>query len=80
MYLCAFIYGKIQYYKMLISSKFMYKQMLSQYKWYQVFNKNRKTDFEIYMEIQLSRLAYNLTKKYKVQKLKIAKLNIKHKY
>lgn len=32
------------------------------------------------MEIQLSRLAYNFTKKYKVQKLKIAKLNIKHKY
>lgn len=69
MYLYAFIYGKTQYYKMLICSKFMYKQLLSQYKWQQVFNENRKTDFEIYMEIQLSRLANNLTQKYKVQKV-----------
>lgn len=74
MYLYTFIYGKTQYYKMLISSKFMYKQMLSQYKWQQIFNENRKTEWIIYGN-SIARLANNLTQNYKVQKL-----NIKHKF
>lgn len=80
MYLYAFIYWKTQYYKMSIVSKFIYRLNAVTIKMTAGFNGNRKADFETYVAIQLSRLANNLMKKYKVQKPKTTKLNIKHKY